>query len=102
MLFSFHVYLLSDQGGDCPSIQELIRVPGVTQIWYKLGIQLGIGTDHLDIITMNHPQNAEMCKIKMFDEWLRCDTNPTLMKFVKALVDTRQTERCYSVQLQGM
>ena len=54
-------------------------------LWYRLGQLLGVSEDDLDIIERNYPRDANMCKIKMFAEWLRGDTNPTYEKLVRAL-----------------
>ena len=39
--------------------------------WYQLGVQLGISTADLDQIQMNCPRNAQQCKTKVLDLWLR-------------------------------
>ena len=54
-------------------------------IWYRLGLQLGIRADDLDIIEKNYPRDAGTCKMKMFAKWRRSDTNPTYKKLVRAL-----------------
>ena len=54
-------------------------------MWYKLGLQLGVRADDLEIIEKNYPRDADTCKIKMFAEWRRGDTNPTYEKLVTAL-----------------
>lgn len=46
---------------------------------------MGVTADDLDIIESNYPRNADMCKIKMFAEWRRGDTNSTYKKLVRAL-----------------
>ena len=54
-------------------------------IWYRLGLQLGVSAEDLDMIEKNYPQDADMRKIKMFAEWQRGDINSTYEKLVRAL-----------------
>ena len=82
--FSFF-FLSSDEGAQFPSLRELDQLPGVATVWYRLGLQLEVKTEDLDVIEMKY-RDADMCKIKMFAEWLRCDTNPTYKKLVVALL----------------
>ena len=77
--------LFSDEGDHSPTLRELDQVPGVAAIWYRLGLQLGVREDDLDLIEVQYPRNADLCKIKMFAEWRRGDTNPTYEKLVRAL-----------------
>ena len=85
------------EGGHCPSLQELDQLSGVTTIWYKFGLQLGVSAEDLDIIETNYPRNADMCKIKMFAEWRRSDTNPTYEKLVRALAAVGKRKLAESV-----
>ena len=54
-------------------------------VWYQLGLQLGVRPDALDVIESNYPRDTNMCKVKMFAEWLRSDTDPNYETLVKAL-----------------
>ena len=65
--------------------------------WYRLGLQLGITSGDLDVIEKNYPRDADMCKVKMFDKWLRGDTNPTYKKLVRALATVRERNLAESV-----
>ena len=71
--------------------------------WYRLGLQLGVRADDLEIIGNNYPRDADMCKIKMFVEWQRGDTNPTYKKLVRALAAVGKRKLAESVcSRQGM
>ena len=54
-------------------------------VWYRLGLQLGVRADGLDVIQQNYPRRTDMCKVMMFSKWLSSDTNPTYEKLIKAL-----------------
>ena len=54
-------------------------------VWYRLGLQLGVRADDLDVIDKNYPRETDMCKVKMFSKWLKSDTNPNYEKLIKAL-----------------
>ena len=79
--------IISDEGGhsETPSLRELDQLYGVTTAWYRLGLELGVTADVLDMIEENYSRDLDMCKIKMFAKWLRRDTNPTYEKLVRAL-----------------
>ena len=66
-------------------------------VWYRLGLQLGVRVDDLDTIEGNYARDADMCKIKMFAEWLRGDTNPTYEKLVRALAAVGKRELAESI-----
>ena len=53
--------------------------------WYRLGLQLGVRADDLEVIESNYLRDTSMCKVKMFDKWLRSDANPNYEKLIKAL-----------------
>ena len=93
---------MSDEGDHgSPSLRELDQLSGVVTIWYRLGIHLGVRADDLDAIEKNYPRDLDMCKIKMFAEWLRCDTNPTYEKLTRALAAIGKrglAESVYSTQ----
>ena len=82
------------EGGDSPSLYELNQIPGVTTIWYRLGLQLGVRADDLDVIETNY---ADVCKNKMFAEWQKGDTNPTYEKLVRALAAVGERKLAESV-----
>jgi hypothetical protein len=49
------------------------------------------------MIEKNYPRDADICKIKMFAEWLRGDSNPTYEKLVRALADIGKRNLAESV-----
>ena len=53
--------------------------------WYQLGVQLGISTADLDQIQMNCPHNAQQCKTKVLDLWLRNSPECSWAKLVQAV-----------------
>ena len=73
-----------------PTLRELCELP-VANCWYRLGVQLGIPDNELDVIELNYPRDAEMCQSKMFSAWLRSESAPTYEKVVKALVAVDKT-----------
>ena len=73
-----------------PTLRELCELP-VAKCWYRLGVQLGIPDDELDVIEQNYPRDARMCQLKMFSAWLRTESAPTYEKMVKALVAVEKT-----------
>ena len=54
--------------------------------WYLLGLQLGVSAYELSVIQRNHPRDDHMCKVMMFEAWLRVDTSATYQKLARALV----------------
>ena len=66
----------------------------MTTIWYKLGLQLGVRADDLDMIEKS---NADACMIKMFAKWQGGDTNPTYKKLVRGLAAVGERELAESV-----
>ena len=54
--------------------------------WYLFGLQLGVSGDELDMIERNYPQDDHMCKMQMFEAWLRVNTDATCEKLARALV----------------
>ena len=68
-----------------PTLRELSELP-VVDCWYRLGIQLGVTEDNLDVIEQNYPRDAKMCRSKMFSTWLRSDSSAIYEKLIKALV----------------
>ena len=54
--------------------------------WYLFGLQLGVSRNELDMIKRQYPWDNHMCKVKMFEAWLRVDTNATCGKLARALV----------------
>ena len=87
----------SDEGDHCPSLRELEQLPGLTAVWYRLGLVLGVRADVLDIIEKNYPRDADMCKVKMFTEWQRGDFNPTYEMLVRALAGIGKRKLAESV-----
>ena len=79
------VFFYHHSGSHTLSLRELDQLPHVAAVWYRLGLHLGVGADDLDVIEKNYPRDADLCKIKMFAEWLRSDTDPTYEKLVRAL-----------------
>ena len=69
----------------------------MTTVWYRLGLQLGVSADDLDVIEKNYPREADMCKIKMFAKWQRGDTNPTYETLVIALAAVGKRKLAESV-----
>ena len=67
-----------------PSLRELSELP-VVDCWYRLGIQLGVTKNELDVIEQNHPRDAKRWQLEMFDTWLRSDSSATYEKLIKAL-----------------
>ena len=53
--------------------------------WYQLGLQLGIKTANLDEIQMNNPHNAQQCKTKVLDFWLRNAPECSWVKLAEAV-----------------
>ena len=53
--------------------------------WYQLGVQLGISTADLDQIQMNCPHNAQQCKTKVLDLWLRNSPECSWAKLAQAV-----------------
>ena len=89
--------LFSDEGGHSLTLRELDQLPGVGTIWYRLGLQLGVRADDLDMIEKNYPRDVDMCKIKMFAEWRRGDTDPTYETLVRALAAVGKRKLAESV-----
>jgi len=58
----------------------------VVDCWYRLGIQLGVTEDDLNVIEQNYPRDAKMQRAKMFGTWLRSDISATYEKLIKALM----------------
>ena len=81
---------LTEPSSPVPTLRELCELP-VANCWYRLGVQLGIPDDELDVIEQNYPRDAKMCQSKMFGVWLRNETAPTYEKMVKALVAVDKT-----------
>ena len=73
-----------------PTLRELSKLP-VANCWYRLGVQLGIPDNELDVIEQNYPRDTRMCQSKMFGVWLRNESAPTYVKMVKALVAVDKT-----------
>ena len=73
-----------------PILRELSELP-VAACWYRLGIQLGVAEDDLDVIEKDYPRDTKLCKVKMFGAWLRSDTSATHEKLIKALVAIGKT-----------
>ena len=95
-------FILLYEGGCSPSLQELALLP-VAAKWYRLGVQLGVKANDLDVIADNHQQNAEMCQIKMFTEWLRGGMNTTNEKLVRALAAVGERKLAETLRsAQGM
>ena len=69
----------------------------MARIWYRLGLQLGVRAEDLDKIENNYPRSIGMCKIKMFAEWQRGDTNSTYEKLVRALAAVGERKLAESV-----
>ena len=67
------------------------------EIWYRLGLQLGVRADKLNTIEKNYPRDADMSKIKMFAEWLSSDTDPTYEKLVKGLATVKKRKLAESI-----
>lgn len=59
--------------------------------WYRLGIQLGVAKDDLDVIEQNYLRDIRMCRLKMFSTWLQSDTSATYEKLIKALSEIDET-----------
>ena len=59
--------------------------------WYRLGIQLGVTEDNLDVIEQNYPRDVKMCRSKMFSTWLRSDSSAAYKKLIKALLEVDKT-----------
>ena len=74
-----------------PFLRELSELP-VATCWYRLGIQLGIADDDLDVFEKDYPRDTHMRLVKMFGAWLRSDTSATRGKLVKALVVIGKTK----------
>ena len=66
----------------------------MTTIWYRLGLQLGVRSDDLDMIEENY---ADVCKNKMFAKWQESDAAPTYEKLVRALAAVGERELAESV-----
>ena len=89
--------IISNEGGHFPSLRELDQLPSVATVWYRLGLQLGVRADDLDMMENKYPRDADMCKIKMFAEWQRGDTNPTYEQLARALAAVGKRKLAESV-----
>ncbi len=69
----------------------------MTAVWYRLGLQLGVRADDLDMIEKKYPRDADMCKVRMFAEWQRGDANPTYETLVRALASIGKRKLAESV-----
>ena len=78
-------FYLSESDDLEPSLRELSELP-VVDCWYRLGIQLGVTKNELDVIERNHPRDAKRWQLEMFDTWLRSDSSATYERLIKALV----------------
>ena len=65
-------------------------LPVASSYWYRLGVQLGVADDELDVIEQNYPRDTKLCRVKMFSTWLRNDTSATVEKLIKALAEINQ------------
>ena len=62
-------------------------VPHVTRYWYELGIKL-LKEDqesHLDVIKLDHANDAKKCCMEMFWYWLSSSSNASWKELIKAL-----------------
>ena len=71
--------------------------------WHDLGVQLGISTAQLNIISTNNHENVQMCCTKMFEYWLNYDTKANWNKLIKALEDINHNALAKTIKefLQG-
>ena len=57
----------------------------VTKRWIQVGLCLGLSTDVLDVIGMNHPFDVERCELEMIRTWLNNDEEASWNKFAQAV-----------------
>ena len=67
-----------------PTLRDLSLLPVLS--WYLLGLQLGVSAYELNVIQKNYPRDNHMCKVMMFEAWLRVDMVATYKKLATALV----------------
>ena len=53
--------------------------------WENLGVKLGIPLHRIEEIKINCSGDLDKCKNKLYDVWLRLNTNPTWNEIVSAL-----------------
>lgn len=71
-----------------PELRDLTNLPIQHANWRKLGLQLNINSDKLDVIQRNcqhSPRFAEDCTTAMFTFWLDNDNSPTYKRLVEGL-----------------
>ena len=76
------------KGSNKPTLKEIIDYnirDEVAVDWYDLGVQLQLDTCKLDIISVNHSGNTEICCNKIFNKWLEVDTTASWNKLMEAL-----------------
>ena len=71
-----------------PELRDLTNLPIPHAQWRRLGLQLNINNDKLDVIQANcqhSPTLVEDCTTAMFQFWLKNDNSPTYKSLVEGL-----------------
>ena len=87
-----------------PKPQDLIQCLPLTEIWYLLGVRLGVSEEELETIKMKY-SDAQLCMVKMFRIWLKAK-NSNYKTLIQTLVDIGRMDAAlllckYIGKLQG-
>ena len=86
--FHFHIlHSLSGDGAEMPNMKTLTSSVAMecAPDWYRLGLQLDIPDNALQVIEADHHNNCQEGMRKMLHKWLDICTNPTWRAVVTAL-----------------
>lgn len=67
--------------------------------WRKIGLELNIASDRLNIIEENNPKKVQECCRIMLDDWLEEDSEASWEKLLHA-VETKDKQHYHSASLQ--
>ena len=75
-----------------PSIINLANkvIPQICPLWREVGIQLNLDITILNEIRANHHGDVRQCCTRMFEEWLKQDTETTWLTVLSACSTVKQ------------
>ena len=69
-----------------PTLDELMKLTGVSEKWYEFGVLLRLPTIELDAIEeLNQDRDADFKALKMFYLWLDTNPNATRREVIETL-----------------
>ncbi len=80
-------------------MKDLLDQLGVVSEWELLGFHLGIKKYKLNDIKEERRGKASLCKMDMFDYWLRADIHASWRKVVEALEQMDDIELSHSLRV---